>query len=524
MYGNQNTSNTSLKEDDSILFQTKKNDEYEEIRNKYINTDQWMKAPNGKPTNLTEEQWIEVRTPSFKKWFNDWEKSARIRRWLNSNDIIHLDSNAYVGKYNLNWKDAGVYGRTNLRGVYTIQDTNRHVVLTRKGIDEIVSHNISSESGLKLLAHLPELIKKAVYITSADNSKSKNRFSSFEYYLTDVEMDGKRYVVKSDIGVREESGRTYYVYNATEIINKGALMQAVSSMQEGRPLDASSSVSKDTRLLSILQVDSSKVVDANAEPMPVYHCTEKQFTIFDKNKIGSSVGAYHGYGFNFAPYPNSQHGRIGMSVYLNIRNPLSHTAHNIKLKDAIEIIKAVDVERHEDMWNSILWNYINPEFSAKASQREMEAFYDKAVRNVAKQLLDYAGNDADFYAQLSASGSGDANEFIKVFESFGYDGVTHDDGVIIAFEPNQIKSATDNIGRFDSDNPSILFQSDIEDGEAIEDYDDPYWDSINEKLADGMVDSLLDDEIEDMKHHASQCFSYYLPPVFSIVGSMNSAF
>ena len=33
----------------------------------------WMRAPNGKPTNLTERQWVQVRTPSFKRWFGDWE-------------------------------------------------------------------------------------------------------------------------------------------------------------------------------------------------------------------------------------------------------------------------------------------------------------------------------------------------------------------------------------------------------------------------------------------------------------------
>jgi hypothetical protein len=30
-------------------------------------------APNGKPTNLTPEQWKLVRTPQFKAWFGDWE-------------------------------------------------------------------------------------------------------------------------------------------------------------------------------------------------------------------------------------------------------------------------------------------------------------------------------------------------------------------------------------------------------------------------------------------------------------------
>ena len=31
------------------------------------------KAPNGKPSNLNDKQWAEVRTPAFKEWFGDWE-------------------------------------------------------------------------------------------------------------------------------------------------------------------------------------------------------------------------------------------------------------------------------------------------------------------------------------------------------------------------------------------------------------------------------------------------------------------
>jgi hypothetical protein len=34
-------------------------------------------APNGKPSNLTAEQYKLVRTPEFKKWFGDWEKNPK---------------------------------------------------------------------------------------------------------------------------------------------------------------------------------------------------------------------------------------------------------------------------------------------------------------------------------------------------------------------------------------------------------------------------------------------------------------
>jgi hypothetical protein len=34
-------------------------------------------APNGKPSNLNEKQWNQVRTPEFKKWFGDWENDPK---------------------------------------------------------------------------------------------------------------------------------------------------------------------------------------------------------------------------------------------------------------------------------------------------------------------------------------------------------------------------------------------------------------------------------------------------------------
>lgn len=36
-------------------------------------------APNGKPSNLTPEQYKLVRTPEFKAWFGDWEKLAKVQ-------------------------------------------------------------------------------------------------------------------------------------------------------------------------------------------------------------------------------------------------------------------------------------------------------------------------------------------------------------------------------------------------------------------------------------------------------------
>ena len=47
------------------------------VRKQYAGTAHWMKAPNGENTNLTEDQWLAVRTPAFKAWFGDWENDPK---------------------------------------------------------------------------------------------------------------------------------------------------------------------------------------------------------------------------------------------------------------------------------------------------------------------------------------------------------------------------------------------------------------------------------------------------------------
>lgn len=51
------------------------NEELQALKSKAIANGTFMKAPNGKSTNLTERQWLQVRTKAFKEWFGDWENN-----------------------------------------------------------------------------------------------------------------------------------------------------------------------------------------------------------------------------------------------------------------------------------------------------------------------------------------------------------------------------------------------------------------------------------------------------------------
>lgn len=51
------------------------NEELQTLKSKAIANGTFMKAPNGKNSNLTERQWLQVRTKAFKEWFGDWQSN-----------------------------------------------------------------------------------------------------------------------------------------------------------------------------------------------------------------------------------------------------------------------------------------------------------------------------------------------------------------------------------------------------------------------------------------------------------------
>ncbi|MCK9475597.1 MAG: hypothetical protein M0R46_06755 [Candidatus Muirbacterium halophilum] len=56
--------------------------EEQDIRDKAISNNTFMKAPNGKKTKLNIKNWLQVRTKNFINWFGDWlndpENSSKI--------------------------------------------------------------------------------------------------------------------------------------------------------------------------------------------------------------------------------------------------------------------------------------------------------------------------------------------------------------------------------------------------------------------------------------------------------------
>ena len=76
----------------------------DEVKAKWTNPDGTMKkgyhlAPNGKESKLTEDQWLQVRTPNFKKWFGDWENAPE-----NASKVVDENGEPMVVYHGTDWK------------------------------------------------------------------------------------------------------------------------------------------------------------------------------------------------------------------------------------------------------------------------------------------------------------------------------------------------------------------------------------------------------------------------------------
>ena len=193
------------------------------------------------------------------KHFNsrmDESKSERIEK-LRESKPVEITGDEYKGKYELNRESAKEWLKNNLRGEYRIKDTGETVELRKDGIQKVTSHSMGNEAHLKSLAAIPQMIENSIFIDEVPNEKNNGKYDRYRYYVCGLKIGGEDYTAKITIGVK--GGYKYYDHSLTQI-EKGSLLDNIDALSttyddKGTTL---SSVGKDSRLLSILQVKNEK--------------------------------------------------------------------------------------------------------------------------------------------------------------------------------------------------------------------------------------------------------------------------
>ena len=252
---------------------------------------------------------------------------------------------------------------------------------------------------------------------------------------------------------------------------------------------------------------ASKVVDNNGEPLVLYHQTEKEFTTFDTKQKGSGeFDSEMPTGIFMKPTNNDigVGGNIQMPLYASIKNPLivnnrselvkfydKNVQGYTKAKSAIDSVneeykaKFNEEMKRENEEYQKLWN-------AKKNGEISEEEYQKSIsRDALDEIMEEWENKVN---EASRNAKALVDDY---FKNSNYDGVIVNNDVgsfgrstktFIAFENTQVKSATDNIGTFDGNNPDIRYSLD-------EDYD------FTDEKAGAIHDTLnfsIDDEYDDL--------------------------
>ena len=270
-------------EDQIIMFQTLVSAEkqaIDDIKKQYVNTDKWLKAPNGKDANLTEKQWLQVRTPSFKKWFGDWESIA-IKNRIEASQEVELTSvdNLPQGIEKQSIGTIIKYVSTLIAQKEVKHSELGEIEINNTGINDSLRHG-RNKYKINSLLKIDEIIKKGTLIhTQIDNGK-------VDSFVLATRLKGRNPSYAITVIKQKRDGRKYYDHN---IILKNKL-ETAEQIQNGNTSEMLHPALKNLlqKIYSVNENSVSKVVDENGEPLVVYHGSNHWFKIFNEGKTNKT--------------------------------------------------------------------------------------------------------------------------------------------------------------------------------------------------------------------------------------------
>ena len=172
----------------------------------------------------------------------------------------------------------------------------------------------------------------------------------------------------------------------------------------------------------------SKAVNSDGTPIILYHNTNADFEAFDVSLSGSNQGQTHGDGIYLSASKNAfaYAGKKQLVLYACIKKPFEM---KLSKKQATYVLEKYAATKHNlDKYNGL-------------------------YRNHAMEKLLSPTRVFDYLAEYAADNGIKVSDILK---DLGFDGV-HDGSEWVAFDPTQVKSANQNIGSFDRNNPKFRF-------------------------------------------------------------------
>lgn len=221
------------------LNQSAIENELQLVKEKYWNTDEWMKAPDGTPTKLTERQWLIAHSDTFREWFGDWETVEKVTKLYYGNPIV-MTEGGLKEKLEKAARDNGINIaadadsirkeiKTIFKSLYPGKELSKGYREPGrvKNLDgELISITVSSAKELRhhstnprtlfLAVNLDSVIENATFLYEEVKDESRVKKSNqttlaYRYYATRVVVNGEECIAR--IIVRKDKNGNLYFYD-----------------------------------------------------------------------------------------------------------------------------------------------------------------------------------------------------------------------------------------------------------------------------------------------------------------------
>lgn len=340
------------------------------------------------------------------------------------------------------------------------------VTINQKHVDYALygTKDVDHTIGESLLKQLPTLIKKPVAIIQSQSHPDRavvilNMTHNNKQVITAIEVDG--FGTTNNVRIDSNSLTTLFaksnalsqLRDAISHTNQGKTelfywdkKEAINLLQR-RGLQLPNRLPQTGFVNSIRDISSnvkikfndvtetqqfkrwfgkSKAVNKDGTPRVLYHYTNTDFTVFDTERSGKNQGKTKGDGIYLSTSEDefSYAGNKAMKLYASIQHPFEM---QFTEAEANGIYDKYFKPFHEDRFNTYRPHVIN---SLMAPVKVFDYLNEAAETNNTKTST--------------------------ILSELGYDGV-HSGSEWVAFKPEQVKSATDNIGTFNINNPDIRY-------------------------------------------------------------------
>ena len=361
-----------------------------------------------------------TKSPFFRAWFGDWRENDTTPVALPD-----IDENAQIAS-----------------GRAVNADTKMQISWNKNFKNESAVHaNKANRTDVDILSdNVKEIVEKSVLldtVVSEPSSKSKLPGTAFMHsFYTLAKMRGKEALVKLYVeevfSARTESTFAR-AYNLKYIEMVAGIDRGVYSSEGGL---TDSHPATDLTIADLFALvkrfdkdfspkPASKVVDEDGRPKVMYHGTGAEFWTFDRRKANDLTGRRLGLGAGRGKFYLTEHrGSANAAAYSAAQMGKGNSPRVMELYVSAQ--KVMDRAEYEERLQARYNNYPGS---------------------------DPAGTEYDYRQRDKAIASID-----RAIRKEGYDGVwDRESGEMFVFDPEQIKSATDNVGTFDAGNPDIRY-------------------------------------------------------------------